>query len=97
MYIIYMNTAIINFTTDPKLKTEAQKVAKKLGIPLSLALNNYLRHLVQTKTVVFKSEEPSKYLLNKMRRSEKNYKEGKGSPVFENIEDDLKWLKKQGI
>lgn len=94
-----MNTAVINFTTEPKLKSEAQKVAKKIGIPLSLALNNYLKHLVQTKTVIFseKNEIPNVYLRGILRRAEKNYKKGNTSPVFENIEEDLKWLKKQGI
>ncbi len=94
-----MNTAVINFTTEPKLKLEAQKIAKKIGIPLSLALNNYLKHLVQTKTVVFseREEKPNAHLKGVFRKAEENYKKGNTSPVFNNIEEDLKWLEKQGI
>ena len=92
-----MNTAVINFTTNPKLKANAQKVAKKIGIPLSLALNNYLKHLVQTKTVVFRDEEPSPHLIKVMKRAEENLKKGNHSPVFDNIKDNLAWLEKQGI
>lgn len=73
---MYMNTAIINFTTQPQLKAKAQQVAKQLGIPLSLALNNYLKHLVKTKTVIF-SEEPSKYLIKAIEEAEQNRKRGK--------------------
>lgn len=89
-----MNTAVINFTTEPKLKSEAQRVAKRIGIPLSLALNNYLKHLVQTKTVIFseKNEIPNAYLRRVLRRAEENYKKGNTSPVFENVEDSIKWL-----
>jgi len=92
-----MNTAIINFTTEPKLKAEAQKVAKNLGIPLSLALNNYLKHLIQTKTVIFSEEIPSKYLRDAIQKAKIDLKKGNTSPVFTNIENNLKWLKEQGI
>ena len=96
---MYMNTAVINFTTEPKLKLEAQKIAKKIGIPLSLALNNYLKHLVQTKTVIFseRNEIPNAYLRGVLRRAEENYKKGNTSPIFDNVKDNLEWLEKQGI
>jgi len=89
-----MNTAVINFTTEPKLKLEAQRVAKKIGIPLSLALNNYLKHLVQTKTVIFSESQeiPNAYLKGVFKKAEENYKKGNASPVFKNVEDSIKWL-----
>jgi len=43
------------------------------------------------------NEEPSKYLLSAMKRAEKNYRKGNTSPAFSNVEDELKWLEKQGI
>ena len=92
-----MNTTIINFTTDPKLKSEAQKVAKSLGIPLSLALNNYLRQLVKTKTVTFREEEPSKYLIGEINAAEKELKSGKVSPTFQGGKQAVEWLEKNGI
>lgn len=72
-----MNTTVINFITEPKLKAEAQKVAKQLGIPLSLALNNYLKQLVRTKTVVFSDGTPSVYLVDSLKKSEEDRKAGR--------------------
>jgi addiction module RelB/DinJ family antitoxin len=78
MYDIHiMNSTIINFTTDPKLKAEAQKVAKQLGIPLSLALNNYLKELIRTKTVIFSEETPNAYFRTSIKQSESDIKTGK--------------------
>lgn len=87
-----MNTAIINFTTEPKLKAEAQKVAKKIGIPLSLALNNYLKHLVKTKSVTFREEIPNARTIKIFKQAEKDWKEGRVSPVFDDPEDAIAWL-----
>ena len=42
-------------------------------------------------------EQPSQYLLSAMKRAEKNLKNGNTSPVFDNVKDNLAWLKKQGI
>jgi len=44
---------VINIKTDKKLKTDAQGVAKNLGLPLGTIINSYLRELVQEERVVF--------------------------------------------
>ncbi len=74
-----MQTAIINFTTEEKTKQEAQGVAKKLGISLSMVLNNYLKHFVRTKTVVFSTDDetPNQYMIDSLKKSEEDYKAGK--------------------
>ena len=74
-----MQSAAINFTTEEKIKLEAQKVAKKMGISLSTVLNNYLKHFVRTKTVVFSADDeiPNKYLVNALRQSEEDAKAGR--------------------
>lgn len=87
-----MNTTVINFITEPKLKAEAQKVAKQLGIPLSLALNNYLKQLVRTKIVVFSDGTPSTYLVDSLKKSEEDRKAGRVSPSFLNAKDAIAWL-----
>ncbi len=48
-----MNKTIINIKTDRDVKAKAQKVAKKLGMPLSTVINGYLREFVRTETVHF--------------------------------------------
>lgn len=42
-------TAVINFKTDQKIKTQAQKIAADLGLNLSDILNVYLRGFVKRK------------------------------------------------
>lgn len=44
---------MINIKADRDIKIKAQKVAKQLGVPLSLVINNYLRDFVRTKEVHF--------------------------------------------
>lgn len=88
-----MNTAVINIKTNPQIKAKAQKVAEELGFSLSSLINGYLRHLVKTKTVHFNtSEEPTQYLIQAIKESEKDIKAGRVSPTFNNIEDEFKWL-----
>jgi addiction module RelB/DinJ family antitoxin len=73
-----MNTAVVNVKVDPKVKREAQKVAKDLGISLSGMINGFLKHLVRTKTVHFSlSEEPSEYLIKALEESRKDIKTGR--------------------
>lgn len=83
---------------NPDIKQKAQKVAGQLGFSLSSLINAYIKQLVKTRRVDFRlDEEPTPYLLKAMKRAEKNLKKGNTSPTFDNIEDNLAWLKKQGI
>ena len=50
---VYMNTAVINFRIDLKVKKQAQAVAEELGMNLSTLLNGYIKHLVRTQRVEF--------------------------------------------
>lgn len=93
-----MNTAVINIRTEAKVKTQAQEIASRLGINLSSLINSFLKHLVKTKEVTFSlREEPSAYLKAVIKKARENRKLGKGSPIFDNAEDSLEWLEKQGI
>ena len=92
-----MQTAVINFTTEEKIKQEAQRIAKKMGISLSMALNNYLKHFVKTKTVVFNADDeiPNQWLTNALKESEADVKAGRVSPAFTNAKDAIAWLDNQ--
>ena len=74
-----MNGAVINIKVEPRLKTEAQKVAYDLGFSLSSLINGYLRQLTKTKTIYFslREEEPSEYLIKALRESEEERKMGR--------------------
>lgn len=93
-----MNTATINIKTDTKTKKEAMAVAKEMGVSLTSVLNRYLKHFVKTKTEAINEEEiPSDYLKKTLKKAESNLKKGKGSPTFDNADDAITWLEKQGI
>ena len=94
-----MNTAVINIKTQPEVKAKAKEIANDLGISLTVLLNSFLKHFVKTKKVTFDldDEEPSDYLISVIKKAEENRRKGKSSPVFDNAEDSIKWLEKQGI
>lgn len=48
-----MEKTLLNVKTDRKLKRDAQKVARELGLPLGTIVNAYLKELIREKRVVF--------------------------------------------
>ena len=48
-----MEKTLLSIKTDRKLKQDAQKVAKELGLPLGTIINSYLRELIREQHVVF--------------------------------------------
>lgn len=96
---MYMNTAVINIKTEPKIKAEAQKVAKELGISLSVVINGLLKKFIKEKTVTFgeHDEIPNKQTMAIFKKARENRKKGLGSPIFDTGEEAVAWLEKQGI
>jgi antitoxin component of RelBE/YafQ-DinJ toxin-antitoxin module len=88
-----MITTLI-FKTDKRLKEEAQKVAKEMGLPLSAYLNEQLRGAVSTRQANFRAPlVPNKKTAKYLRRVLKDADESKNmSPVFTSTEDMDKWL-----
>lgn len=91
-----MQTAVINFTTEEKIKQEAQKLANKMGISLSMVLNNYLKHFVKVKKIVFSADDevPNKWLINELKKSEADEKAGRVI-TFKNPQEELAYLDKE--
>jgi addiction module RelB/DinJ family antitoxin len=52
---IMANKTLFSIKTDKKLKKEAQEVAKELGLPLSVVINQYLREFVKEREVTFRA------------------------------------------
>ena len=90
-----MNTSVINIKTDPEVKISAQKVANNLGFSLSSLINGYLKQLIKTKTAHFSlsEENPSEYMLNALRESERDIKIGR-SRKFANSKSAVSFLDK---
>lgn len=90
-----MNTAIVNIKIESALKEKAQKLASDMGLTLTAVINRYLKDFVATKKITFYEEQPSTYLIKAIKKSEKDIKEGKVSPAFNNAEDAITWLNKK--
>lgn len=51
-------TATLNLRVNPLDKQNAEKVLKKLGIPMSTAISMFLRQITLTQSIPFKLEIP---------------------------------------
>lgn len=72
-----MDTAVVNIKLKPEEKKQAQEAAEALGMPLSVIIKGFLKQFSRTKTITFSAEEPSKYLIESLRQSEKDVKAGR--------------------
>lgn len=90
-----MNT-VINFKTEPKVKSQAQKLAAQMGLDLSDVLNVALRNFVQNKIVYINLGEdakPSPWLVKAVSVGRKEIRDKKLSPKFKDAKSAVKWLK----
>ena len=94
-----MSSTALYIKTETKTKQEAQKIAKELGLNLSVIVNGFLKQFIKTKTVTFSSNDeiPNEDTLSIMKQAEKDYKKGNTSPAFKTAKDSIDWLEKQGI
>lgn len=94
-----MNYAVVVTKVDPQVKEDAQKTAQALGLSLSVVIKAFLKQFIKTKSVTFsvEGEEPSEYLIKSIKQAEKDWKAGKGSPIFKTGEEAVTWLEKQGL
>lgn len=87
-----MNSAVVNIKIEPQVKREAQKLAEKLGLPLSALIKSYLKQIIRAQEVVLTvSEEPTEYLLKSLKEAEGDIKAGRVTS-FNNAKDAIAWL-----
>ncbi len=88
-----MNTTSIHIKIEANIKDQAQQTAEELGLSLSGVMKALLKQFIRTKHLsVGLGEEPSVYMMEELQKSDNEYKNGKTSPSFTNLEDSLKWL-----
>ncbi len=86
-----MNTTML-IKIDKKLKEQAQRTAKELGLPLSTVTSGLLKEFVLKKEITF-SLTPNKRLRRSILETEKSLKDKKNlSPAFKNKKEIIKWL-----
>lgn len=96
-----MQRIIVQVPMTKELKDKAETISVDLGFSSLQETIRVLLTKLSKREFSLKVEEvqeqPSQYLLSAMKKARENRKAGKASPIFTNVADDLKWLKKQGI
>lgn len=88
-----MNTTSITISTNPVVKTEIKKIAKKNNMSMSDVINLVLQKVIQDKTFVERlPEKPTAYLLKSIKTALQEKKQGKTSPRFTQSKEAIKWL-----
>lgn len=84
-----MSQTPLTIKIDSKVKTDAQKLAKSLGLSLSAIIENQLREVVRDRRVVFEeSPVPNKQLAKAIRQAEADIESGKNiAGPFSTIEE----------
>ncbi len=97
---------MLNIKADREVKVKAQKVAKKLGLPLSVIINRYLREFIRTEAVLFSLRDslplgtpegelkPS--VKRRLARIHRDIIAGKNtSPAFSSMDEAIHYLHSQ--
>ncbi len=94
LYILWYMYTILNIKTKKELKKNAQRTAKEIGIPLSTAINAFLKQFVRDKEITLSaSYKPSAYLREIIEESEREYIKGETKGPFKTGADMIKSLK----
>ena len=93
-----MKTAI-SLKIDRDVRDRARKVAKKIGVPLSMVVNQQLKTFADERRIEF--YEPlipnakTRKILDETLRDIRENRKDKFSPAFTNMEDAIEWLDKK--
>jgi addiction module RelB/DinJ family antitoxin len=68
---------VLNVKVDSHIKNQAQILAKSLGLPLSIVVNNYLRNFIRNREITFSEITLSKKFLTHIKKLDKDIKQGK--------------------
>lgn len=98
VYTYIMQRSVLNVKVNPQTKEKAKEIAENMGFSLSALVNAFLTQLAKTKSVEFHVDEmPTEFVRKILKQAQQNRKQGKGSPIFDNAEDAVEYLKQQGI
>jgi len=86
---------MVNIKMEPAVKLKAQKIAKQMGIPLSVLINAQLRQLIREEGVTFQiSPRMSPWLEKVIGQVQQDKKIGKNiSPAFTDVDSAIAYLK----
>lgn len=94
-----MAKTVLNVKTDTDVKRKAQKLAKEMGVPLSVIVNANLKQFINERRFVVETPlVPTAKLAKVLNQAEREWNEGNtknSSPVFGDIEDAIEWLNRK--
>ena len=89
----------ISVKVDKDVRDRARKVAKKIGVPLSMIVNQQLRQFSDERRIEFYEplipNKKTRKILDEALRDIREGRKDKFSPRFDNIEDAIKWLERK--
>lgn len=88
-------TTMLHIKIDKKIKQQAEKFAKNNGLTITALVNLSLRGVLNNGGLMIGEPEiPNAKTAKILRQAIKDSKAGKGlSPVFDNMEDAIKYLR----
>lgn len=97
VYTLVIMSTVLNVKIDEKLKREAQALAKALGLPVSTLVTASLRDIVRNRSITISDPPRLKPEIEaELLAMEQDINKRKDlSPVFDNVEDSIAWLKKE--
>jgi addiction module RelB/DinJ family antitoxin len=87
-----MKTSALSLKIDPKIKSEAQKIANSLGFSLSAVINASLVNLIRSKTISYSMLSPTPLLKQAINSARKDRACGKSTKSFHSSEEMMKSL-----
>lgn len=88
------NKTVISVKIDKDVRDRARKTAKRIGVPLSMVVNQQLRQFADERRIEFYEPLiPNAKTARDLRKVEADIRAGRNlSPAFENVEDAIQWL-----
>lgn len=87
---------VISVKVDKDVHDRARKVAKRMGMPLSMVVNSGLRQFALEERIVFETEKTyrmTKKFEKKLEKIDADIRAGRNlSPAFKSADDAIRWL-----
>ena len=84
---------MLSIKLDSKLKAQAQKVAKEIGIPISIVVNSGLKRFVEERRIELRAPIPNAATRKAIEEARSDFKKGKNiSPAFSSGKDMDEYL-----
>ena len=90
---------VISVKVDKEVRDKARKVAKKIGVPLSMVVNQQLKRFVAQESIEFREplvpNAKTRKILDKALREIYAGDMKDFSPGFTNMQDAIRWLERK--